>query len=378
MAGIFLCVAGFSPSQFSYASQLMSEGVQTQVFVLVLCAYIYWRHSRKLAAVFPLAALCALDVLLRSINGILVFIFPLCMLLDIKKKALKPVCVFFVTSGLCLLPWMAYNARVHGRFAISNQGPMVLATSYGHLVDLDSGKNRPYKEAIRETHESYMKARARMSAERLLRAGIEVGGNEGAYASVLIRRFHLNNAQAHEAVRRIVLEGVRKHPCEALALFFKRLQAFYTNVPGENEGNYAFYASRWAGANEEDWILNNYRDIYRPYGLMDMAKAAREARYQAAGPLIRAMMFLSGLYLRAGAVFLWASILLFPAVLVSRHRHLGIVLFVFIHGYALLVCLVIFALPRFYQPLVVPILCLLALECMGVFEVVRSRKKHAP
>ncbi len=374
ISAAFLLVTGLSPSLFAYGSQIMSEGLAPQALILVILSICLWDGKHSAPWAIPPAFAVAFAVLLKPAYGVIVPVVLIVMGVAARRNAVKPILMFSGVFLLLISPWLLYNWKIHDRIALSNMGPTVLCHSYAHLLDMDSKKHASHKNAIQQSHAVYMKTRATMSKDQVRTAGIETVAGKSGFANILMSQSGMKEAQAHEAVLAMTLEGIAKNPEKAWQMVWERLAVFFTQTPGQAETAHSFYLERWASENGPDWVNRLSRETFQAYLPWETGMAFRRYRFQNAPWPVPIQNRLTAPFSRCAHWFFWGAILLFPAVFFGRARHIGLFLFLFIFSYSFLVCVTVPPLPRFFQPLVVPVLFLLSLEILGCFTaVVRLR-----
>ena len=376
-AALFVLACGFLPSHFVLASCMMAESVQSQVLALVvLCMYLWLREPLARRAAI-LSVPVALALLLRPTNLVLLGAVVLVMAARRKKKAVVSMAVFTMVVFLCVLPWMLENTKLHGRFALVQTTAEPLIQTYGHLIDMQSAKNRPYKMALRDNYNAYMAARRNMTPDELVWAGKKATWGEFSFLKKIADTFHLEARQRDAVAIDLALEGIREHPWEVPALLFQKLMVFYFSNPLDLERAFNEFPQRiplikfsaldkaftfgcerpWC----ETWDKNQQKSLVQKAGWV-MAPVQRLVEPFAWGCLC----------------VLWASIFFFPFALFGRHGLLGLFLFLFIHGYCVLVCLSMQPEYRYLEP--VPFLAgfLLCLEALSAPEFFRKAGQVIP
>ncbi len=366
-AAVFMLLASLFTSQFLHGSSLMSEGLEPQAVLLVILCFRYWLEKRSPKALLLMSFVVAAGILTRPVNAFAMISVALALAMILRKKALAPVAFFIFCVLVFLMPWLTFENRPGRGPATSDYAVLPLIFSSAHLASMEKQTFVPYKAALKPSYKKYMAYRKTLAQNpensfKLLLAGGTLGSR---WIDILKRNFSLPPGRAGEIIMEILVEGMVDHPWESFSLFGKKIAAFYTDSPHAGEAwMYSHHVRRWTLDPPKQRDYADYVGFYKKYGQAPMENAPRISRFKRAGLFIRVNHYLSAIFGVLVKACLWLSIFLCPLLLVRKPHYPGIFIFLSIHIYCLVVCLMAEPMPHFFYPMVIPVFLLVMIEIL--------------
>ena len=224
--GATLAIAISSP-QLVLEHSVMTETSFTLLLVALALALIWLTRATGLGPAILAGLLIGLATLVKPAGQALLpaaLLFAALLFAALRpgsvRQRLLTAAALAAAFGLVVIPWMARNWSVHGRFAVGGAlGESLLAST----VDYSRGTFRFDGPDLPPEPDP-----TRRAARQIIQAGIASGTDEGKVFGRLRSELGLGEAEADRLARDLVLETFRRQPLDFLGVLPGYLRDLFT------------------------------------------------------------------------------------------------------------------------------------------------------